>query len=151
LDAQTKEYVVNASILCEKVARREGLVTIWDLPDILLEKQRSSALAFVFPKSGSPVIDDAVGLVKGARHPVEARALIEWLGSPEAQLAAADKAFRLPAREGLREVKLRGGARDTRRALVPARLDWDEIEREGSVWMARWDREIKGRGRSTAP
>ena len=26
----------------EKVARREGLVTIWDLPDILLERQRGS-------------------------------------------------------------------------------------------------------------
>jgi iron(III) transport system substrate-binding protein len=148
LDAQTKEYVVNASILCEKVARREGLVTIWDLPDILLEKQRSSALAFVFPKSGSPVIDDAVGLVKGARHPAQARALIEWLGSPEAQLAAAERAFRLPAREDLPEEKLPAWARDAVRALVPARLDWDLIEREGPAWMARWDREIKGRGKS---
>jgi iron(III) transport system substrate-binding protein len=148
LDAQTKEYVVNASILCEKVARREGLVTIWDLPDILLEMQRSSALAFVFPKSGSPVIDDAVGLVRGARHPAEARALIEWLGSPEAQLAAADKAFRLPAREDLPQEKLPAWARDAERALVPARLNWDVIEREGPAWMARWDREIKGRGRN---
>src|SRR6266542_4003535 len=35
LDAQTKEYVMNASVLVEKVARREGLVTVWDLPDVL--------------------------------------------------------------------------------------------------------------------
>ena len=148
LDAQTKEYVVNASILCEKVARREGLVTIWDLPDILLEKQHSPILAFVFPKSGSPVIDDSVGLVKGAKHPSEARALIEWLGSAEAQLLAAEKAYRLPARTDLPEEKLPAWARDVARELVPAKLDWDLIEREGPGWMAKWDREIKGRGRS---
>jgi iron(III) transport system substrate-binding protein len=148
LDGQTKEYVVNASILCEKVARREGLVTIWDLPDILLEKQRSPVLTFVFPRSGSPVIDDAVALVKGARHPAEARALIEWLGSPEAELAAAEKAYRLPARTDLSEEKLPEWAREVERALVPARLDWDVIEREGPAWMAKWDREIKGRGKS---
>lgn len=150
LDGQTKEYVVNASILCEKVARREGLVTIWDLPDILLEKQRSPVLTFVFPGSGSPVIDDAVALVKGARHPAEARALIEWLGSPEAQLAAAEKAYRLPARTDLPEEKLPEWAREVERALVPARLDWNMIEREGPAWMAKWDREVKGRG-SKAP
>ena len=146
LDGQTKEYVVNASILCEKVARREGLVTMWDLPDILLEKQRSPILAFVFPKSGSPIIDDAVGLVKGAKHAGEARALIEWLGSPEAQLLGADKAYRLPARADLPEEKLPAWARDVARTLVPARLDWALIEREGPGWMARWDREIRGRG-----
>jgi iron(III) transport system substrate-binding protein len=148
LDGQTKEYVVNASILCEKVARREGLVTIWDLPDILLEKQRSPVLAFVFPKSGSPVIDDAVGLVKGAKRTPEARALIEWLGSSEAQLLAAEKAFRLPARIDLPEEKLPAWARDVTHTLVPARLDWDLIEREGPGWMARWDREIRGRSRN---
>ena len=147
LDAQTKEYVVNASILCEKVARREGLVTIWDLPDILLEKQRSPVLAFVFPKSGSPVIDDGVGLVKGAKHAAAAKELIEWLGTPEAQLAAADKAYRLPARTDLPEDKLPAWAREVAHSLVPAPLDWDLIEREGPGWMAKWDREIKGRAK----
>jgi iron(III) transport system substrate-binding protein len=146
LDAQTKEYVVNGSILCEKIARREGLVTIWDLPDILLEEQRNPALAHVFPSSGSPVIDDAVGIPKGARHGAEARALIEWLGSPEAQLLAAEKAYRLPARTDLPAEKLPAWARETLKTLVPARLDPKLVEEQGSAWMARWDREIKGRG-----
>ena len=145
LDAQTKEYVVNGSILCEKVARREGLVTIWDLPDILLEEQRNPALAHVFPSSGSPVIDDAVGIPKGARHATEARALIEWLGSPEAQLLAAEKAYRLPARTDLPEERLPAWARETLKTLVPAHLDPKLVEEQGSAWMARWDREVKGR------
>lgn len=146
LDAQTKEYVMNASILVEKIARREGLVTVWDLPDVLLEMRRSRDLAYFFPASGTPVIDDAVGLVAGARHPKEARELIEWLGSPEAQFAAAESVYRLPARTDLPTERLPEWARDVLTKMVPARMDWDLLEREGQAWMARWDREVRGKG-----
>jgi iron(III) transport system substrate-binding protein len=148
LDGQTSEYVMNASVLVEKIARREGWITVWDLPDVLLEMQRSANLAYVFPKSGTPVIDDAVGLIRGARHPEPARILIEWLGSPEAQLAAAEKAFRLPARRDLPEAQLPPWARTVEKTMVPAKLDWELIEREGAGWMARWDREVRGKGKN---
>ena len=147
LDAQTKEYVMNASVLVEKVARREGLVTVWDLPDVLLEMRRSKDLAYVFPSSGTPVIDDAIGLVGGARHSREAKALIEWIGSPEAQLLAAHNAYRLPARTDLPAGELPDWARDVEKKMTPAKMDWDLIEREGQAWMARWDREVRGKGR----
>jgi len=146
LDVQTKEYVMNASILVEKVARREGLVTAWDLPDVLLEMRRSKDLAYVFPSSGTPVIDDAIGLVRGARHPREAKALIEWIGSPEAQLLAAQNAYRLPARTDLPAGELPDWARDVEKKMTPAKMDWDLLEREGQAWMARWDREVRGKG-----
>ncbi|HYV40648.1 MAG TPA: extracellular solute-binding protein [Thermoanaerobaculia bacterium] len=148
LDAQTKEYVMNASVLVEKVARREGLVTVWDLPDVLLEMRRSKDLAYVFPSSGTPVIDDAVGLVRGARHPREAKALIEWIGSPEAQLLAARNAYRLPARKDLPSGELPDWAREVEKKMKPAKMEWDLIEREGQAWMARWDREVRGKGRN---
>lgn len=147
LDAQTKDYEMNASVLVERIARREGLVTIWDLPDVLLEMQRSRDLAYVFPPSGTPVIDDAVGLVKSARHAAAAKGLIEWLGSGEAQRLAAEKAFRLPARTDVPETELPAWARDVLRHLVAEKMEWDLLEREGAQWMATWDREIRGRGK----
>ena len=146
LDAQTKNYEMNASLLVEKVARREGLITVWDLPDVLLEMRHSVDLAYVFPKSGTPVIDDAAGLVHGARHDAAARAFLEWLGSPEAELLAAEKAYRLPARQDLPPSRLPAWARDVLARMVPAKMNWDLIEREGAGWMARWDREVRGRG-----
>ncbi len=148
LDGQTKEYVMNASILVEKIARREGLVTPWDLPDVLLEMRRSTNLAYVFPASGTPVIDDAVGLVRGARHAGEARRFIDWLGSVEGERLAAERAFRLPARTDIPESELPPWAREVEKRLVPAKLDWTLIEREGPGWMATWDREIRGKGPS---
>jgi iron(III) transport system substrate-binding protein len=148
LDAQTKEYVMNSSILVEKIARREGLVTVWDLPDVLLEMRRSRDLAFVFPASGTPVIDDAIGLVRGARHPQAARELIDWLGGVEAQLLAADNVYRLPARTDLPADRLPEWARDVEKKMVPAKMDWERLDKEGQSWMARWDREVRGKGRS---
>lgn len=146
LDAQTKEYVFNPSILLEKIIRREGLVTVWDLPDTLFEVRRGP-LAYTFPTSGTPVIDDAVGLVRGAPHAEAARAFIDWLGSAEAQKLAAEKAFRLPARTDLPEGELPEWARGVQKDLVPAKIDWDRIGREGPAWMARWDREVRGKGK----
>ncbi|MEO8189775.1 MAG: extracellular solute-binding protein [Acidobacteriota bacterium] len=146
LDAQTKSYEMNASILVQRIARREGLVTVWDLPDVLLEMTHSRDLAYVFPTSGTAVIDDAIGIVAGARHPAQAKAFLEWVGSPEAQRLAADKAYRLPARTDIPSAELPAWARDVQQKLVPARLDWALLEREGAAWMSAWDREVRGRG-----
>ena len=85
LDAQTKEYLQQPALMIEKLNRQEGLVTIWELTDLLWQRKRGSPLAFHFPASGTPVIDDSLGLVKGARHPEEAKAFIELVGSLEGQ------------------------------------------------------------------
>ena len=44
-----KEYVVNPTLLLEKLARREGLLTMWDLPDVLLERRRGLPLTLRLP------------------------------------------------------------------------------------------------------
>src|SRR5256885_506787 len=40
LDGQTKVYEQNPALVSEKIARQEGLVTIWDLPDVLISRRR---------------------------------------------------------------------------------------------------------------
>ena len=134
LDAQTKEYVINASVLVEKIARREGLVTVWDLPDVLLEMRRSKDLAYVFPSSGTPVIDDAVGLVR-RRETSRGRRRRSSNGSavPRRSSLAARNAYRLPARTDLPDGELPAWARDVERKMTPAKMDWDLLEREGQA------------------
>jgi iron(III) transport system substrate-binding protein len=146
LDDQTKEYLQNPALLIEKLDRREGWVTIWELTDMLWQKQRGAPLDFRFPKSGTPLIDDSVGLIKGAPHPELAKAFIDFVGSSEAQTLAATQAFRLPARTDLPPERLPPWARSVLADLVPAQIDWAVIERYGQQWMMTWDRTVRGRG-----
>ncbi len=146
LDGQTKQYVLNPALMIEQLTRQEGLVTVWDLTDILWQQKRGKPLGFDFPASGTPVIDDSIGLVAGARHPAAAKAFIDWVGSPEAERLAADKAFRLPARSDLSRADLPAWARDVLDRMVSAKVDWQLIEQHGPDWMTTWDRTIRGHG-----
>lgn len=146
LDAQTKEYVVNPALLFEKLTRQEGLVSIWELTDLLFLQQRGAPLAYRFPSSGTPVIDDSIGLVKGARHPAEAKAFIDWIGSRDALLLAAREAFRLPARTDVPTEELPEWAQEARREMRRATVDWDLMAAQGTEWMSIWDRQVRGRG-----
>jgi iron(III) transport system substrate-binding protein len=146
LDRQTKEYAVNPALLFEKLTRQEGLVSIWELTDLLFLQQRGTPLGYTFPSSGTPVIDDAVGLVAGAPHAEEAKRFIDWVGSREALRLTAERAFRLPARTDMPAEELPQWARQALAEIVRVEMDWQLLAEQGAGWMARWDREVRGRG-----
>jgi iron(III) transport system substrate-binding protein len=146
LDGQTKEYVSNPALLSEKIAREEGLVTVWDLPDVLLSRRRGLAVAYRFPASGTVVIEDAIGIVRGARHRDEARAFVEFVGTGEMQLAAAREAYRLPARLDLPVDSLPDWVREVRDAMRVGEVDWALVAERGADWMRYWDRSVRGTG-----
>jgi iron(III) transport system substrate-binding protein len=146
LDAQTKEYLQQPALMIEKLNRQEGLITIWELTDLLWQRQRGSPLAFRFPASGTPVIDDSIGLVKSAPHPEEAKKFIDFIGSTEGQELAARQAYRLPARTDMPRQQLPDWAQEVLRDMKPANVRWDLIEQHGQEWMATWDRTIRAKG-----
>ena len=147
LDRQTKEYVLNGPLLDQKIVRQEGLVTVWDLPDILLSRRDGLPLGYTFPKSGTPVIEDAIGVVRGARHRAAAQAFVEYVGSVAAQLAATREAYRLPARLDLPADSLPEWARAVRRDMRVADVDWDLLAERGAEWMRYWDERVRGQAR----
>jgi iron(III) transport system substrate-binding protein len=146
LDGQTKEYASNPALLFQKIARREGLVTVWELSDILLQQQHGMPIGFHLATSGTPVINDAVALVAGAPHADAAKAYIDWIGGREAQELAARAAFKLPARTDLPPDALPAWAQRVLAELHPIALDWSLVDREQAGWMATWDRDVRGKG-----
>jgi iron(III) transport system substrate-binding protein len=147
LDAQTKAYALNPAILDAKLARQEGLVTLWDLPDILIGRSKGMPFDYVFPRSGTVVIDDAVGLVRGSRHSEEARAFIDFVGSVDGQLLAARQVYRLPARRDLPAQRVPAWVAEVERTMVVADMDWELASRYGPAWMSYWDRHVRHTGR----
>ena len=148
LDANTREYVLNGTLLDQKLVRQEGLVSIWDLPDVLLNIRDGFQLGYTFPRSGAPVILDGIGIVRGTRHRDLARAFVEYIGSVEGQLMATRQVARLPARNDLPADSLPEWARDVRARMRIADVDWGMLEQHGAEWMTYWDRNVRGRGAS---
>ena len=67
LDANVHEYTADGTLLMQKLARREGLVTLWDMPDVRLYKeQKNLPVGYTFPASGTPVIIDGIAIIRGA-------------------------------------------------------------------------------------
>jgi iron(III) transport system substrate-binding protein len=147
LDGQTRTYTISPALLYEKLARQEGLISLWDLQDILISQAKGMPLGYIFPRSGTVVIDDAIGLVRGSRHPDAARAFIDFVGSPEAQLLTAREVFRLPARTDLPADSVPRWVSEVEREMIVADMDWKLLSREGPAWMSYWDQHVRGTGK----
>lgn len=146
LDRQTREYVLNPALLYQKLARQEGLVTLWDMPDILAVRARGFPIDYVIPESGTPVLVDPIAQVRGARQPELARAFIDHVGTVEAQLMAARRFFRIPARTDLPADSLPGWLARVQAELEPMPIDWELLQERGNEWMSYWDARIRGSG-----
>jgi iron(III) transport system substrate-binding protein len=147
LDGQTREYVLNPTLLYQKLARQEGLVTLWDMPDIEALKAKGAAwpIDYVLPSSGTPVVIDGVAVVRGTKHEAAARAFVEWIGGPGV-IPAAREFFRLPARTDVPDDSLPPGLRAVKSQLRPEPLDWNLLQQKTPEWMRYWDEHVRGKG-----
>ena len=150
LDGQTRAYALNPAILDAKLARQEGVITLWDLPDILISQAKGMPFGYVFPSSGTVVIEDAIALLRGSRHPDVARAFIDFVGGPEAQVLTAREVYRIPARTDLLQEEIPAWLEAVQREMRVAPVDWKLLAEQGSTWMAWWDRHVRGTGRRAA-
>ena len=148
LDAQTKEYVLNPTMLYQKLARQEGAVTLWDQPDIdILTSSGDYPIAYVIPASGTPVVVDGVAVVRGAPRPEAARRFVEYIGGMDASLRAAREFHRLPARADLPDDSLPEKLRRVKEQVKPEPIDWQRLQSNINTWMQHWDENVRGKGR----
>lgn len=147
LDGQTRSYAISPALLDAKLARREGLVTLWDLPDILIARSKGMPFGYTFPSSGTVVIDDAIALVRNAKHPEAARLFYEYVGGIDGQILAAEKVFRLPARHDLPPDRVPAWVNEVEQKMRVAPMDWALLTRQGSVWMGYWDQRVRNTGK----
>ncbi len=146
LDANTRSYAADPTQLYLKIAREEGVVTIWDLPDVVIQaREHGYPFAYNIPASGTPVITDGIALVKGARHRAAAVSFYEYVTSVENTIIQAERFFRIPARGDIPAARLPTWIAGLR--LKSMDVDWRSIASREQEWMKLWDEEVKGRGR----
>ena len=148
LDAQTSEYAFNPALMYEKLKRGEGLITLYNMPDIATLEQRTGApVTYALPASGTPVLVDAIAVLRGARQPALAGRWVEFVTTLDALQYAADSLRRIPARTDFPRERLPGWIRDAEARLTPMPLDRRMLADSLDGWMQRWDATIRNRYR----
>lgn len=147
LDANTRSYAADPTQLYLKIAREEGAVSIWDLPDVIIQtREHGYPFAFCIPASGTPVITDGIAIIRGARHRAAAASFYEYVTSIENTVIQADRFFRIPARRDIPLVSLPAWIANLH--MKPMDIDWRKLSSREQEWMRLWDEQVKGRGRS---
>ena len=141
LDANVHEYTADGTLLMQKLARREGLVTLWDMPDVRLSKeQKNFPVGYNVPSSGTPVIIDGIAIVRGGSNPEEAKRFYEFVTTPESLAYAAHKYYRIPVRTDLDRSQLPAWMNEP---FTPMPVDWDLLRKNGNDWLRYWDTQIR--------
>lgn len=142
LDANTKEYTVDGSALVEKLARQEGKLSLWDLPDVALAiNKRNLPLAFQIPTSGTPIVVDGIGIVKGSKHLELAKQFYEFVNTEESLLIATKEFYHPPLRADIDKQKLPDWLKSIE--IKPMPLDQQLYKTHIAEWMLYWDTNIR--------
>jgi iron(III) transport system substrate-binding protein len=145
LDANVHEYTADGTLLMQKLVRREGLISLWNLPDVWLYKeQKGFPIGYVFPASGTPVIMDGIAIVRGGPNEADARAFYEFVTTEESLVLAAKKYYRMPVRTDMDRAQLPAWMNERVNEMP---LDWDLLRKQSGDWLRYWDTEIRGRSK----
>lgn len=145
LDANTKDYAADPTQMQLKLERQEGAFTLWNLQDVMLQKEtKKRPFDFVYPKSGAPILVDGVGVIKGAPNKDAAVKFYDFLFDPDIRAEMAEKLFQIPTRSDISKDKLPAWLKGLE--LKPLDIDWKVMADKEKEWMAHWDQNIKGKG-----
>ncbi|MDQ6612224.1 MAG: extracellular solute-binding protein, partial [Gemmatimonadota bacterium] len=146
LDGNTREYAANPAILYEKLKRGDGWITLYNMPDIATLQQRTGApVKYMVPSSGTPLLVDAIAVVKGTKHAELAGKFIEYVMTIESLKFAADSLQRIPARNDVPDSILPKWVRDARIQIRPMNVDRRLMADSLNSWMQQWDSKVRNR------
>lgn len=145
LDANVHEYTADGTLLMQKLVRREGLISLWNLPDVWIYKeQKGFPIGYAFAASGTPVITDGIAIVRGAPNEAEAKRFYEFVTTEESLVLAAKKYYRIPVRTDIDRAQLPAWMNERVNEMP---LDWDVLRKQSGEWLRYWDTEIRGRSK----
>lgn len=144
LDANTKEYVISPTMLYQKLGQREGVLSLYDMPDIETLRQTTKyPIASQIPSSGTPLLVEGIGIVRGTKHAAIAKQFYEFVTTPEALRVAAEKFVRMPARRDIPSDSLPQWIRQAREQIRPMSLDQRLLADSLDSWMKYWDAHVR--------
>ena len=150
LDANTKSYSGDQTLLYLALARGEAILTLWNLPDVLLRREKDGyPFDYVVPQSGTPMVPEGLALV-APKQPDQKRAELarkfyEFVTTPESFIYASKQYYRVPTRRDLDFSQIRPEFNPAQYQAMP--MDWQFFADSSAAWMQYWDQNIRNKGR----
>jgi iron(III) transport system substrate-binding protein len=146
LDANTKEYTSSPTMMQQKLARGEGLITIWNMPDMVFQTEaKNYPFGYIIPKSGTPVVTDGIAMIANCKHSEEGKLYYEFVNTQDSMITLAKKHYRIPTRNDIQKELLPKWI--TEASIIPMDIDWELFSQKSDEWMKYWEQNIKNRGR----
>lgn len=146
LDVNTKEYASSPTMMQQKLARGEGLLTIWNMPDMVFQAEaKNYPFGYVIPKSFTPVVPEGIAIVANCKHLEEAKLYYEFVNTQDSLITLAKEHYRIPTRNDIQKSLLPKWISEA--SFTPMEIDWDVFSKKSDEWMKYWEQNIKNKGR----
>lgn len=140
LHACTAAYLENPQILFDHLKRREDHVTIWLLPDVVLQRERNGyPLDCVVPPD-TVVLTEGIAIVRGAPNRTWAERFYEFVTSSDALVHQAHAYAKMPARTDVDPARLPEWMRSLN--IQDMKIDWAYFAQHENRWCERWEKEV---------
>jgi iron(III) transport system substrate-binding protein len=140
LHQQTKSYQETPQLLFDQIKRNDELITVWIMPDAVLQRERNGSPFDFYLPSPTPVLTEGIAIVKGAPHRQNAELLYDFVTTADALVHQAEAYAKVPARNDIDVARL--PAWMSEQAIEPMEIDWEDFARNEQRWVDRWEREV---------
>jgi iron(III) transport system substrate-binding protein len=139
LNGATESYPESPQFLFDHMKRDEDLVSVWIMPDVVLQRERNGyPFDYALPP-GTPVLTEGIAVIQGAPHREWARRFYEFVTTSEALVRHAAAYAKMPARNDIDP----GLLPEWMRAPIDAMpIDWAKFAQKEQTWCDRWEKEV---------
>lgn len=140
LHTMTETYVESPQLLYDHIKRKEELISVWLLPDIILQREQNDyPFGFVIPPK-TAVLTEGIAIINDAPHPELARKFYEFVTTKEALAQQALAYGKVPTRTDINRASLPDWLEGQK--IDPLGIDWKHFAKKEQYWVDRWRDEI---------
>ena len=140
LHLATEKYNETPQTLFDHMKRNEELITVWIMPDAVLQRERNGYPFDFWLPEGTPVLTEGIAIVKDAPHRENAELFYEFVTSPEALAQQAAEYAKIPTRTDIDPATLPKWMVEQEVDAMP--IDWGLFAEKEQAWCDRWQKEV---------
>lgn len=140
LHLNTASYPENPQNLFDRIKRNEDLISVWLLPDIVLQRDRNEyPFGFVVPDE-TPVITEGIAIVEGAPNREWAEKFYEFVTEQQSLVQQAREYAKIPARTDIDGSMLPEWLAGL--DIDAMSIDWEKFAAQEEGWMQAWEQQV---------